>query len=109
MEGVSDVEAMASSAVQTAGDVNARAIVCLTATGGLARLLAKYRPDVPVLCYTDSVKVARQLQLHRACFPVLSESGLDYPSTSVPKDSHSPGDSITSAVALGLLKKGEVR
>ena len=46
-------------------------IICTTKDGNTARLLAKYRPDVPVLCLCLSAKVGRQLQLVRGCHPVV--------------------------------------
>ncbi|KAG2824103.1 hypothetical protein PC129_g9234 [Phytophthora cactorum] len=42
-------EAVASSAVKTAIDINAKMLVVLTETGNTARLVAKYRPEMPVL------------------------------------------------------------
>eukprot|EP00958_Prasinococcus_capsulatus_P028915 scaffold7228_cov523-Prasinococcus_capsulatus_cf.AAC.14 len=43
------MESLASSAVRTADKVHATLIVVLTSTGSTARLVAKYRPRVPVL------------------------------------------------------------
>jgi pyruvate kinase len=53
-------ESVASSAVKTAIDTNATLIVVLTESGNTARLIAKYRPAVPVIAYTSSSEVARQ-------------------------------------------------
>jgi pyruvate kinase len=41
-------------------DMGARAIVLLTSSGRIARLVAKYRPDIPVFSATNSAKVAAQ-------------------------------------------------
>ncbi len=43
------LESLASSAVRTAHKVNAKLIVVLTRGGATARLVAKYRPTVPIL------------------------------------------------------------
>ncbi|KAG5189805.1 pyruvate kinase [Tribonema minus] len=53
-------ESVASSAVKTAIDTGATLIVALTETGTSARLIAKYRPSMPVIAYTSSEEVARQ-------------------------------------------------
>lgn len=53
-------ESVASSAVKTAFDVKAKFIVVLTETGTSARLIAKYRPSMPILTMTTNVEVARQ-------------------------------------------------
>ncbi|CAI0384632.1 unnamed protein product [Linum tenue] len=46
---LSPLESLAASAVRTAKNVNASLIVVLTRGGSTARLLAKYRPHVPIL------------------------------------------------------------
>jgi pyruvate kinase len=55
-------ESIASSAVKTAYDVQAKAIVCLTTSGKTARYVAKYRPQMPILVLTAMGHVARQTQ-----------------------------------------------
>ena len=55
-------EAVASSAVKTAYDIGAKAILVCSETGNTARLVAKYRPNMPVLVLTATESVARQLQ-----------------------------------------------
>jgi pyruvate kinase len=55
-------ESVASSAVKTAYDVNAKMIVVLTSSGTTARFVAKYRPSMPVLVLTAFPYVCRQTQ-----------------------------------------------
>ena len=55
-------ESVASSAVKTAWDVKAKFIVVLTASGKTARLIAKFRPSMPILALTTNADVARQMQ-----------------------------------------------
>ena len=55
-------ESVASSAVKTAYDVNAKMIVVLTTSGTTARFIAKYRPSMPVLVLTAFPHVCRQTQ-----------------------------------------------
>ena len=47
-DGMTTVEAIASSAVRMASKINAAMIVVLSSSGGTAKLIAKYRPPVPV-------------------------------------------------------------
>ncbi|KAE8907978.1 Pyruvate kinase [Phytophthora fragariae] len=55
-------EAVASSAVKTAIDINAKMLVVLTETGNTARRVAKYRPQMPVLVLTALEQTARQTE-----------------------------------------------
>ncbi|XP_031381764.1 pyruvate kinase 1, cytosolic-like isoform X1 [Punica granatum] len=48
-EPMSHLESIASSAVRAAIKVKASAIICFTSSGRAARLIAKYRPTMPVL------------------------------------------------------------
>ena len=59
---ISATESIASSAVKTASDLGSPLIVVVTQGGLGARLVAKYRPAVPVLVVTSSPQVARQVQ-----------------------------------------------
>lgn len=59
---ISPAESVASSAVKTAYDVNAKMIVVLTTSGTTARFIAKYRPHMPVLVLTAFPHVCRQTQ-----------------------------------------------
>ena len=80
------LESLASSAVRTAQKVRAALVVVLTRGGSTARLVAKYRPAVPVLTVfvptltTDSLawqcsgeNPARQANLTRGLIPLLAE------------------------------------
>eukprot|EP00199_Chlamydomonas_sp_CCMP681_P000739 CAMPEP_0119102966 /NCGR_PEP_ID=MMETSP1180-20130426/1536_1 /TAXON_ID=3052 ORGANISM="Chlamydomonas cf sp, Strain CCMP681" /NCGR_SAMPLE_ID=MMETSP1180 /ASSEMBLY_ACC=CAM_ASM_000741 /LENGTH=508 /DNA_ID=CAMNT_0007087361 /DNA_START=104 /DNA_END=1630 /DNA_ORIENTATION=- len=83
---MSPLESLASSAVRTAHKVHASLIVVLTRGGSTARLVAKYRPLVPVLTVavpvltTDSLtwtcsgeSPARQCLVTRGLIPLLAE------------------------------------
>ncbi|XP_074311255.1 pyruvate kinase 1, cytosolic isoform X2 [Silene latifolia] len=85
-EPVSHVESIASSAVRAAIKVNASAIICFTSSGRAARLLAKYRPTMPVLSVvvprlkTNQLRwtfsgafEARQSLIVRGLFPMLAD------------------------------------
>merc|ERR1719362_17647 len=53
-------ESIASSAVKTAIDTDSKCIIVCSESGATARLIAKYRPSMPVICLTPSGTVARQ-------------------------------------------------
>ncbi len=64
-------EAIASSAVNAAFDLNAAVIICLTESGSTARLVAKYRPACPILTITANEQAARQALVSKGLFPLL--------------------------------------
>lgn len=83
---MSPLESLASSAVRTAAKVRAGLIVVLTRGGATARLVAKYRPTVPILTVvvpvltTDNLSwqcsseaPARQMLISRGLVPILAE------------------------------------
>uniref|UniRef100_A0AAV1VFB0 Pyruvate kinase n=1 Tax=Peronospora matthiolae TaxID=2874970 RepID=A0AAV1VFB0_9STRA len=59
---MSTQEAITSSAVKTAIDIKAKMIVVLTESGDTARLVAKFRPSMPVLVLTARGGTARQAE-----------------------------------------------
>ena len=54
-------------------DMGARAIVLLTSSGRAGRLVAKYRPEVPVFAATNDLKVARQSNATFGVIPMYME------------------------------------
>jgi pyruvate kinase len=57
------IEALSYSCVRIAEDVNAKVIATITHSGTTARRIAKYRPKVPIVAFTESQTVRRQLNL----------------------------------------------
>eukprot|EP00566_Odontella_aurita_P014538 CAMPEP_0113550970 /NCGR_PEP_ID=MMETSP0015_2-20120614/14270_1 /TAXON_ID=2838 /ORGANISM="Odontella" /LENGTH=542 /DNA_ID=CAMNT_0000451821 /DNA_START=113 /DNA_END=1744 /DNA_ORIENTATION=- /assembly_acc=CAM_ASM_000160 len=71
---LSAAESIASSAVKTAIDVGAKAIVVLSESGASARMVAKFRPSMPVAVLTPSETVARQsFGILKACYAFVVE------------------------------------
>lgn len=61
-------EAVASAAVKTAADLHAKMLVVLTETGHTAQLVAKYRPEQPILVLTGNEEAGRFVNgLVRGC------------------------------------------
>ena len=67
-------EIIADAAYHAARSANVVALAVGTATGATARLLARYRPPVPVYAFTPDENVARQLTLIYGVDPILSPS-----------------------------------
>src|SRR5690606_14557735 len=57
------IEALSYCCVKLAEDVNASVIATITHSGTTARRIAKYRPHVPIIAFTENEVVARQLNL----------------------------------------------
>ncbi|GAA0156325.1 kinase [Lithospermum erythrorhizon] len=85
-EPMTHLESIASSAVRAAIKVKASVIICFTSSGRAARLIAKYRPTMPVLSVviprlkTNQLKwsfsgafEARQSLIVRGLFPLLAD------------------------------------
>lgn len=62
-------DVISDAACRAAREVHARAIVAFTQSGSTARLLAKYRPEVPILAFTPSETVRRRLCLYWGVVP----------------------------------------
>ena len=97
---MSPSESVASSAVKTAFDVKAKFIVVLTETGNTARLIAKYRPSMPIVTITTNPEVARQCNGYmNSCHSevVYSMAGTDQLLL----------DAIKAGIAKGWCKAGD--
>ena len=57
---LSNAESVAYSAASTAVDTGAKMIIVLTESGFTARMVAKYKPAVPIMVITANPKVAAQ-------------------------------------------------
>lgn len=62
-------ETVAIASVAAASEQNASALLVLSTSGNTARLISKYRPRVPIITVTRDKQTARQIHLHRGCYP----------------------------------------
>ncbi|URD86497.1 Pyruvate kinase [Musa troglodytarum] len=126
---MSPLESLASSAVRTANKAKAKLIVVLTRGGTTAKLVAKYRPSVPILSVvvpvlltTDSFdwsvsdeSPARQSLIYRGLIPLLAEGSVkatDSESTevilqaalksAVEQKLCEPGDAVVALHRIGI-------
>ena len=72
---LANIESLASSAVKTAIDINAKLILVLSESGASARQIAKFRPNMPIAVLTDSATVARQSNgILKGCYSFVVDS-----------------------------------
>nr|AIT69996.1 pyruvate kinase [Dictyopteris undulata] len=89
-------EGIASAAVHAADFLKAKLIVVVMKEGDadLARLVVKFRPNIPVVCACPTEKLGRQLILHRGLHPLVMDSD------------NSPGlqpeDAVRAAASVGF-------
>jgi pyruvate kinase len=92
-------EAVGQAACRLAESLNAASIITFTQSGSTARLVAKYRPQQPILAPTPLEKTYRSLALVWGVVPVLGESI---------KDTDEIVDrAFQAALKSGLVKKGQ--
>lgn len=115
-EPMSHLESIGSSAVRAAIKVKASVIICFTSTGRAARLIAKYRPTMPVLSVviprlkTNQLKwsfsgafEARQSLIIRGLFPMLADPRHPAESTSATNETVLK-IALDHGKALGIVK-----
>ena len=56
-------ETICRSACMMADEVGARSIICLSRSGRTAQLLSRYRPNVPIVAFTESMEAVRYLNI----------------------------------------------
>ncbi|RDB36308.1 MAG: pyruvate kinase [Spirobacillus cienkowskii] len=95
-EAESSAEVFARTTVELAEKMNATAIICLTLTGSMARYVAKFRPQTPVIAFSPRPDVVRKLSLVRGVLGVLNNIFYDT-------------DTAFSEIAKYLAKEGYVK
>lgn len=73
----STTETIASAAVASVYEQEAKAVVVLSITGNTARLVSKYKPNVPIIMVTRDPRAARFSHLYRGVFPFLYDEECD--------------------------------
>ncbi|MCK5018738.1 MAG: hypothetical protein KAS32_16875, partial [Candidatus Peribacteraceae bacterium] len=68
-------EARAESAVSLSKSSNATAIMVVTRSGQMARLVSKFRPKVPIIPIVPNESIQRKMQLLYGAFPLLISFG----------------------------------
>ncbi|MCL2498077.1 MAG: pyruvate kinase, partial [Symbiobacteriaceae bacterium] len=70
-------DAIGNAVWQTARVLGANAIVTATTSGYTARMIAKYRPDVPIIAVTTSERAANQMTLSWGVIPLVAADTKD--------------------------------
>jgi len=87
--------AMARAAVTASHErPNCTAILVLTHQGSLPKLVASFRPHVPIYAFCPVPKVGRQLQLYRGIHPIVGAEC-------------SPSGAVDMAINMGKVKSGD--
>lgn len=73
---MSPEESICASAVNSVHELQAKAIIVLTNTGRSGRLVAKYRPTVPIMCVSQQPEPLRALAVVRGTVPVFYNTDL---------------------------------
>ena len=71
------IESLSYSCVRLSENINAKVIATITHSGTTARRIAKFRPRVPIVAFTESLEVLRQLNLVWGVTPVRLEQIFD--------------------------------
>ncbi len=107
------IESLSYSCVSIAHDVEAHAIATITHSGKTAKRIAKYRPQIPIIAFTESDVVLKQLKLVWGVTPIKIEQLFDTDrSVKVMEDylkEHgfvSPGDRVVLATGIPIAQRG---
>ncbi|KAH3902854.1 Pyruvate kinase [Saccharomycodes ludwigii] len=73
----STTETVAAAAVASVAEEEAKAIIVLSTTGTTARLVSKYRPNVPIILVTRNARTARFSHLYRGVFSFVYEKAVN--------------------------------
>ncbi len=87
------------SAKRTAENVGAKAIIAESQTGAVARAMAHYRPECPIIAVVTSIAVCKKLSLNWGITAVLGEELQDADAIN--------NQAIEKALETGFVKKGD--
>lgn len=93
-------DAVSHATCSAAHDLNAKAIVVVTRSGGTARMISRFRPNVPIVAATTSEKVYNKLAINWGITPCIAETQ----SNTDELFSHA----IECAKKLGAVKSGDL-
>ncbi|HET8865825.1 MAG TPA: pyruvate kinase [Gracilimonas sp.] len=107
------IESLAYSCVTIADNVEAKAISTITHSGSTARRIAKFRPKVPIVAFTENQKVRRQLNLVWGVYSVRLDELFDTDKSVKMMEDYlkdngmvKEGDRIIVATGMPIAKRG---
>ena len=71
---MNNTDAISHAAVNTAFDINAKAIVVYTESGSSARMVSRFRPDAVIIAMTNSDRVYHQLSTSWGVVPTICQT-----------------------------------
>jgi len=112
MRGVAISEAVAEAACRAATTLKAKAAVAFTQSGSSARLIAKFRPQLPIIAFPPFPEVQRRLALSWGVktFPIGSVRGTDQQIAAVEetllKNGFRKGDVVVITMGVPVQARG---
>ncbi|MFA5669380.1 MAG: pyruvate kinase [Balneolaceae bacterium] len=107
------IESLSYSCVTLAENVDAKIIGTITHSGSTARRIAKFRPKVPIVAFTENQKVRRQLNLVWGVRSVKIKDILDTDTSVKLMEDHlkdngfvKKGDRVIIATGMPIAKRG---
>ncbi|MCH2450462.1 MAG: pyruvate kinase [Gracilimonas sp.] len=107
------IESLAYSCVTIADNVEAKTISTITHSGNTARRIAKFRPKVPIVAFTENQKVRRQLNLIWGVYSVRMDELFDTDQSVKMMEDYlkdngmvKQGDRIIVATGMPIAKRG---
>lgn len=107
------IESLAYSCVTISDNVEAKAISTITHSGNTARRIAKFRPKVPIVAFTENQKVRRQLNLIWGVYSVRMDELFDTDQSVKMMEDYlrdngmvKQGDRIIVATGMPIAKRG---
>ena len=100
VEGLRVTDALTMAAARTATELNANAIIALSASGFTVRSVARFRPTMPILGMTYAERTANQLSLSWGTRPII------FNEQSTPADT--AREAVETAARVGAVRSGEV-
>jgi pyruvate kinase len=107
------IESLAYSCVSLADNVDAKVISTITHSGNTARRIAKFRPKVPIIAFTESRIVRRQLNLVWGVYSVRLDEIFDTDMSVKMMEDYlvkngqvNVGDRVIIATGIPLAKRG---
>jgi pyruvate kinase len=107
------IESLAYSCVTISDNVEASAISTITHSGNTARRIAKFRPKVPIVAFTENKKVRRQLNLVWGVYSVRLDELFDTDKSVKMMEDYlkengmvKEGDRVIVATGMPIAKRG---
>lgn len=107
------IESLSYSCVRMAEYVDAKMIATITHSGTTARRIAKYRPSVPIIAFTESRDVRRQLNLVWGVTPIRIDQIFDTDQSVQMMEEYlkkegfvSTGDRVVIATGMPIAERG---